>query len=84
MWHDDSWVKENVAEANAYDYSVIDSLQQFTGTHPSVMEERLKRMNWNFSWDVSKKRFKLKDWLLYTIEKTTGVRLFEYKNYKLL
>lgn len=84
MWHDDNWVKENVAEANAYDYSMIDSLQQFTGTHPSVMSERLKRMNWNFSWDVSKKKFKLKDWLLYTIEKRTGVRLFEYKNYNLL
>lgn len=84
MWHDDSWVKENVAEANAYDYSMIDSLQKFTGTHPSVMEERLKRMNWNFSWDVSKKKFKLKDWLLYMIEKNTGVRLFEYKNYKVI
>lgn len=84
MWHDDNWVKENVAEANAYDYSMIDSLQQFTGTHPIVMTERLKRMNWNFSWDVSKKKFKLKDWLLYTIEKRTGVRLFEYKNYHLL
>jgi hypothetical protein len=84
MWHDDNWVKENVAEANAYDYSMIDSLQQFTGTHPVVMTERLKRMNWNFSWDVSKKKFKLKDWLLYTIEKKTGVRLFEYKNYKRL
>lgn len=84
MWHDDSWVKENVAEANAYDYSMIDSLQKFTGTHPTVMEERLKRMNWNFSWDVSKKKFKLKDWLLYTIEKGTGVRLFEYRNYEIL
>lgn len=84
MWHDDNWVKENVAEANAYDYSVIDSLQKFTETHPHVMTERLKRMNWNFSWDVSKKKFKLKDWLLYTIEKRTGVRLFEYKNYEVL
>ncbi|MES2558565.1 MAG: glycosyltransferase family 2 protein [Bacteroidota bacterium] len=84
MWHDDSWVKENVAEANAYDYSMIDSLQKFAGTHPGVMTERLKRMNWNFSWDVGKKKFKLKDWLLYAIEKRTGVRLFEYKNYKVI
>jgi hypothetical protein len=81
MWHDDTWVKNNVAEANAYDYSMIDSLQKFAGTHPKVMEHRLKRMNWNFSWDTGKKKFKLKEWLLYTIEKQTGVRLFEYKNY---
>lgn len=84
MWHDDQWVKNNVAEANAYDYAMIDSLQKFTGTHPAVMSERLKRMNWNFSWDINQKKFKLKEWLLYQIEKTTGVRLFEYKNYTVI
>ncbi len=84
MWHNDDWVKEHVAEANAYDYSMIDSLKKFEGTHPAVMAERLKRMNWNFTWDVSQKKFKLKEWLLYTIERTTGVRLFEYKNYTVI
>lgn len=84
LWHDDAWVKEHVAEADDYDYSIIDSLDRFTGSHPSVMSERLKRMNWNFSWDLSKKRFKFKDWLLYRFEKLTGVRLFEYRNYKVI
>lgn len=84
MWHDDEWVKNNVAEANAYDYAMIDSLQKFTGTHPVVMSERLKRMNWNFAWDITQKKFKLKDWLLYQIEKATGIRLFEYKNYTVI
>ncbi len=84
MWHDDHWVKEHVAEANAYDYSMIDSLKKFEGTHPAVMSERLKRMNWNFTWDVSQKKFKLKGWLLYKIEQSTGVRLFEYKNYNVI
>jgi hypothetical protein len=84
MWHDDNWVKENVAEANAYDYSMIDSLKKFQGTHPSVMKDRLQRMSWEFHWDGTNKKFKLKDWLLYKIEKLTGVRLFEYKNYKVI
>jgi hypothetical protein len=84
MWHDDNWVKENVAEANAYDYSMIDSLKKFQGTHPSVMKDRLQRMSWEFHWDGTNKKFKLKDWLLYKIEKLTGVRLFEYKNYKII
>jgi glycosyltransferase involved in cell wall biosynthesis len=84
MWHDDNWVKNNVAEANAYDYAMIDSLQTFKGTHPAVMAQRLKRMNWTFSWDTKQKKFKLKDWLLYTIEKRTGIRLFEYKNYTVI
>lgn len=84
LWHSDEWVKQNVAEANEYDYSVIDSLQKFTGTHPLVMKERLARMNWQFNWDTTKKRFKVKEGILYWFEKTTGVRLFEYKNYKQL
>jgi glycosyltransferase involved in cell wall biosynthesis len=84
MWHDDNWMKENVADANEFDYSTIDSLKKFEGTHPKVMEQRLKRMNWAFNWDTSKKKFKLKERVLYWIEKTTGKRLFEYKNYKLI
>jgi hypothetical protein len=84
MWHDDEWVKNNVAEATAYDYATIDSLKHFTGTHPAVMAERLKRMNWNFTWDTSQKKFKLKDWFLYRFEKATGMRLFEYKNYTVI
>lgn len=84
LWHDDAWVKANVAEANDYDYTIIDSLDRFTGTHPAVMDERLKRMNWTFNWDVKRKRFKLKDRLLYWFEKLTGVRLFEYKNYNVI
>lgn len=84
LWHSDEWVKQNVAEANEYDYSVIDSLQKFTGTHPLVMKERLARMNWQFNWDTTQKRFKVKEGILYWFEKTTGVRIFEYKNYKQL
>lgn len=82
LWHDDNWVKEHVAEASQYDYSIIDSLQRFTGTHPAVMRERLERMNWDFNWDTSKKKFKLKEGLLYWFEKLTGKRLFEYRNYR--
>lgn len=83
MWHDDEWMKKNIAQANEYDYSMIDSLVKFEGIHPAVMKERIERMNWPFNWDESKKKFKLKDWLLYQFEKLTGVRLFEYKNYEI-
>ena len=82
MWHDDEWIKKNVSEADEYDYSIIDSLKKFDGTHPVVMKNRLKKMNWQFFFDISKKKFKLKDWLLYQFEKVTGIRLFEYKNYR--
>lgn len=84
LWHDDTWVKQHVADASEYDYAVIDSLKKFTGTHPAVMKERLDRMNWDFKWDTNKKKFKLKAWLLYRFEQLTGIRLFEYRNYKVI
>ena len=83
-WHSDEWMKENVSNADAYDYSTIESLQPFTGTHPAVMNERLQRMNWKFTWDASNRKLGAKKWLLYTIEKLTGIRLFEYRNYRVI
>lgn len=82
LWHDDEWVSANVSEASEYDYGQIDSLTKFEGTHPAVMKERLQRMNWEFKFDLTKKRFKIKDLLLYWIEKISGHRLFEYKNFR--
>ena len=82
MWHDDEWIKNNVSEADEYDYSIIDSLQKFEETHPEAMKDRLQKMNWDFHFDIAKKKFKIKDWLLYRFERLTGIRLFEYRNYK--
>lgn len=81
MWHDDDWVRTHVAEADTYDYSVITSLKLFEGTHPEVMKLRIARMNWNFTFDPSKRRMSIKERVLNWIEEQTGKRLFEYKNY---
>ncbi|HRH33990.1 MAG TPA: glycosyltransferase [Catalimonadaceae bacterium] len=84
LWHDDEWVAKNVSEASEFDYKQIDSLKKFEGTHPMVMQDRLLRMNWEFKFDLSQKRFTFKDRLLYWIERLTGYRPFEYKNYRLI
>jgi hypothetical protein len=84
LWHTDEFIEQHVATATAFDYNTIDSLTKFDGSHPAVMQNRLSRMNWEFNWDVRKKRFKFKDGLLYWIEKITGIRLFEYKNYNVI
>lgn len=81
LWHDDNWVETHVSQADEYDYNQIDSLTKFSGTHPGVMKDRLQRMNWEFEFDISKKRFSLKDKFLYWFEKLTGHRLFEYRNF---
>lgn len=84
MWHDDEWMKQNVADVNEFDYSEIDSLKKFEGTHPAVMQDRIKKMNWSFTHDPSEKKFPIKDKLLYIIEKKFGWRVGEYKNYKII
>lgn len=84
MWHSDEWVKKNVKQASAFDYSEIDSLALFTGTHPHVMEKRIREKNWSFDFNPSRKRFGVKAWILWYFEKLTGIRPGEYKNYKLI
>lgn len=84
MWHDDAWMKKNIVAADAFDYSTIDSLEAFTGSHPHVMQPRIDRMNWGFTFDPSQIRLSTKDAFLLFIEKHTGWRAGEYKNYILL
>jgi hypothetical protein len=61
-----------------------DALARFEGTHPRVMQERINRLNWKVDVDLNRVRMKPKYRLLHFIEKTTGIRLFEYRNYSLL
>jgi hypothetical protein len=83
MWHDDEWMKKNIAQVEEFDYSQIDSLEEFKGTHPKVIQERINAANWNFKFDSSKIKLSTKDKFLLFIEKTTGWKVGEYKNYKI-
>ncbi len=83
LWHDDAWVKEHVSTATEYDYSIIDSVAEFEGSHPSVMQERLGRFDWAFQFDISKKKSSFKNRMLAFVEKLTGWRIGEYRNYKI-
>ena len=84
LYHNEEWMDKHVAKAEEFDYSGIDVLARFTGTHPEVIRERIERKNWTFEHDISKKNLKGKRKILYHIEKLTGKRLFEYKNYKII
>jgi len=68
----------------SFDYSQIDALEKFAGTHPAVMQERIKKMNWKFDYDLSYNNYKFKDRVKNFLEKVTGKRFFDYKNYRLL
>jgi hypothetical protein len=80
-WHSDAYIDKNKPAEN-FDYSQIDSLKIFTETHPKVMQKRITNINWQFDFDPTQKNFGLKTRLLYQLEKWTGIRIGEYKNYK--
>ncbi|MFN8115948.1 MAG: glycosyltransferase family 2 protein [Bacteroidia bacterium] len=84
MWHDDEWMKKNIAQVEEFDYSQIDSLEEFKGTHPQVFQARVKAADWNFKFDSSQIKLSIKDKFLLFIEKTTGWKVGEYKNYRVI
>lgn len=84
LWHDDEWLDKNIAKSDEFDYSGIDVLQKFKGTHPSVMNDRIDRLNWKFDHDLSKNKLKFKDRLKGISESLFGIRPGEFKNYRII
>jgi hypothetical protein len=84
-WLGDEW--SEMAEktfSGDFDYSQVDSVEKFKGTHPEVMKERIARMNWKFERDLSYNKLKPKEKFKRLVEKITGRRPFEYKNYRII
>jgi glycosyltransferase involved in cell wall biosynthesis len=83
------WANEEKTDAlkpqlDNFDYSEIDSLSHFEGTHPKVMQARIERVNWMFDFDIKVKKLSFKNRFRMIIEKLTGWRIGEYRNYKIL
>ncbi|MBK8347623.1 MAG: glycosyltransferase family 2 protein [Saprospiraceae bacterium] len=81
LWHDDHWVEKNVAKSDVFDYSGIDILEHFKGTHPEVMKNRIQRLNWTFDHDISLNRVRIKERFKNLLMKYFGWDL-NYRNYK--
>ncbi len=79
--HDVDKIKEVL---ETFDYSEIDSLTLFEGTHPAVMQARIESVNWMFDYDIHEKKLSFKNQVKMGIEKLTGYRIGEYRNYKML
>jgi glycosyltransferase involved in cell wall biosynthesis len=88
LWHSDEHMQAHIAAQKLsneeFDYSQIDSLQPFTGSHPATMRERIAQQNWHYAHDPSRNRYKLKDRIRRLVAHYTGYHLWEYRNYKLL
>lgn len=84
LWHTPEEIDKIQPENTDFDYSKIDSLRVFDGSHPEVMQKRIKNATWNFEFNVAEKKYSLKNKILFFIENLTGWRIGEYKNYKIL
>ncbi|MEQ1797793.1 MAG: glycosyltransferase family 2 protein [Lacibacter sp.] len=71
-----------INKTDSFDFSEFDSLKKFTGTHPLVMQKRIASKNWQVELDINRKKFTLKNKILFWIEKKTGKRPFEFRNYR--
>ena len=70
--------------AGEFDYSGIDALQKYTGTHPKLMQERIANLNWKFDYDLSRNSLSIKEKFKNLLEKVTGKRPFDFNNYKII
>lgn len=82
LYHDDRWIEEHIPKEEEFDYSNIDSLALFEGVHPSIMEARIRRLNWKFDHDLSKNKLTFRETLKRVASKLLGYRVGEYKNYR--
>ncbi len=80
----DQWIDDNYPAQSDFEYGNADKLIKFVETHPQVFQERVDKSNWKFDFDptLSSKKMPLRRKFLAYFEKHTGIRLFEYKNYK--
>lgn len=84
LWHNDSEVNNRKREAESF---IAESQQRillpFQGTHPVVMQERMKKKNWDFKYDSPNKTLPFKVRLKSWIKDALGLD-FAYRNYILI
>ncbi|MDR1022758.1 MAG: hypothetical protein LBL94_05755 [Prevotellaceae bacterium] len=83
LFHDNDG-KLTVKQDVQFDYQNVASLATFGDMHPQVMRQRVDSMNWQFEFDTSKRRLSFTHRVLEWVEKRTGKRFFEFRNYRLI
>ena len=82
LWLSDDGVKKQVGGADAFHYDGAEPLQRYEGTHPKVMLPRIQAQNWQFDTNPANMQWPLKDRISNWVEKLTGWRPGEYRNYE--
>jgi len=86
LYYDKNAVDREVPSTAEFDYGNADNLKLFNGTHPKVMINRIQAVNWKFSYNPTKIKstHPLRVRILNKILKYSGIRIGEYKNYKIV
>jgi len=84
FWVNDEGLQKIFKGVEEFDYNNVDKLEIFTGTHPALMQEAIRKKDWDFTYQPDKNYTSIRHRILNKIEDWTGYRLGEYKNYKLI
>lgn len=85
LWNGSNYAVPEIKAEEHFDFfNDVDSLELYKGTHPAVMQQRIAEKNWQVNFDTRRKKFNFKDGLSYRFEKLTGIRPFEYRNYRVI
>jgi len=77
------WIQNIGKGQQEFDYSSIDALKLFDGTHPAVMADHIRRKNWNFKYDISYNKPNLKYKGKLFLKKYLGINTF-YENFRII
>jgi hypothetical protein len=86
IWGGTDYTEEHIERAlqQEFNYSGIDILEKFRGTHPLIFTTRVASINWKFNYELSFNKLTFKDKIKNFVEKITGKRFFDYQNYKII
>jgi len=88
--HGKDWVDKRYPDGEAdFDYGSLKTCRRFTGTHPSVMKERIASVNWNIRPGKPNKKDHKHDrlrvrFLTFLENNILHRKIGEYKNYVLI
>jgi hypothetical protein len=83
LYHDDAWLERHVYGPETFEYERhVTRLERFTGTHPTVMLDRIAQRGWTFQEDISFSRKTLKD-RAKDLLRRFGIDT-NYRNYRLV
>ncbi len=86
FYKEDQFINDHFPEEVDYGYDNAYILERFEGEHPAAIRNRIEKINWEFNFDKKalRKRMSAKYKLLHFIERMLGIRLGEYRNYKIV